>query len=686
MNKFFLNIVKYIWHRLYLFVFLTLVIIVIVYFASKWEKKSEEYFTFTTNLWSISNSIKAVWTIQLVDEQQLRFNQLGTIYSVNIQEWQKVQKWDLLASLDYVDINNKIKQAQISLENAQLNLQETLNWWNQASILQSEQKVKSIENTITNSKKDLDLLIQESEDAIQKAELNITIQNKELESAQSWLVVAEEELETYIKSQNKSLSDTSVQTNQNYTTISNNIKKYLNQIDEIMNKTDKLFGITDANRSHNDSYEIYLWAKNTSLVNGVQNKFYQIEKNIWQINSKYEIFLTNNDVNTLYEVSKDMQSLAQNMIDLHTNAIDSVNASVSSTSYSDSQIKTDETNMISNRSQSQNILDSVTKDILTLQTSTDLNIIESNTQTTIANKQQSINDKKIALENATNQLNFAKMDLERIKKNYENKISAKKSEIQINQNNLQIEKINLELTNQWNSIQIAKNNVENQKINLENTKKSIENYELRAPFDGIVRKVDFQIWDKLTNDEAKYIYIENPDLVEIVMYLDQIDIVDIKLWQEAEIVLDAYPDQTLTWKITLVDSSPTTQSSVVSYQVKVSFDKQDLQIFQWMTSKVTIITKNKSDIVTVPTVYIGSDSGYSLVKLLGSDNQIIDTPVELGITNNIMTEIISWISVWDIIVRKKPENNTKSSTSNTNMRMPWVWWWGSSAWSFRSRD
>lgn len=66
-----------------------------------------------------------------------------------------------------------------------------------------------------------------------------------------------------------------------------------------------------------------------------------------------------------------------------------------------------------------------------------------------------------------------------------------------------------------------------QELDLATTKKNLDNYKLTAPFDGIVRKLDFQVGDNLTNDEQKYIYIENPDLIQVSILFDQIDIRDV---------------------------------------------------------------------------------------------------------------------------------------------------------------
>jgi hypothetical protein len=49
----------------------------------------------------------------------------------------------------------------------------------------------------------------------------------------------------------------------------------------------------------------------------------------------------------------------------------------------------------------------------------------------------------------------------------------------------------------------------------------------------VLRKVDFKLWDNiLTSSSATpmYLYIENPNLVEVSASVDQLDVVKLKIW------------------------------------------------------------------------------------------------------------------------------------------------------------
>ena len=119
----------------------------------------------------------------------------------------------------------------------------------------------------------------------------------------------------------------------------------------------------------------------------------------------------------------------------------------------------------------------------------------------------------------------------------------------------------------------ARNTVAKQRLALDNARKNLDKYELTAPFDGTVRKIDFKVGDNLTADEQKFIYIENPNLVEISATLDQLDIVKVSLNQEANITFDSYPDRVFTGTVSEKDSTPAETSGVTSYTITITLDK-----------------------------------------------------------------------------------------------------------------
>lgn len=188
-------------------------------------------------------------------------------------------------------------------------------------------------------------------------------------------------------------------------------------------------------------------------------------------------------------------------------------------------------------------------------------------------------------------------------------LETKANEIANLKNTIIIQEKTLETTTNGTTeqqLQIARNNIRQKELALEQTKKDLENLQIVAPFDGTLRKIDFKVGDKVISNDEKYVYLENPNLVEVSISLDQIDVVKVKPGMSVEVELDAYPDETFEGVLGEVDSTPTTANGVVSYTVKVAIDKGEKIMYSGMTASVKIIIENKENVIIVPTTYIQS--------------------------------------------------------------------------------
>lgn len=118
---------------------------------------------------------------------------------------------------------------------------------------------------------------------------------------------------------------------------------------------------------------------------------------------------------------------------------------------------------------------------------------------------------------------------------YDAQIVARDISIQDAQNTLKYNEANLELLRAGatkEEIALAKNSITSQQLALQKVKENIKKYQLEAPFDGVLRKIDFKLGDNIvtsSNVTPEYLYIENPNLVEITATVDQLDVVKLKL-------------------------------------------------------------------------------------------------------------------------------------------------------------
>ena len=200
--------------------------------------------------------------------------------------------------------------------------------------------------------------------------------------------------------------------------------------------------------------------------------------------------------------------------------------------------------------------------------------------------------------------------------------------------------------------QLQLNNIKQIQLSLSQLSQQGENYEITAPFDGNVDIVSMKVWDKITANiiADKYITVSNPDIYEIDMLIDQVDIVKINKGQPVEITFDAYPWYLTTWAVSEINPTPVTNAWVVSYTAKIIMKKWEKKIYDSMTVTVKIITERKNNTLVIPSSAIKTESGSSVVNLITSNGSTELVPVVPGIKDGSNTEILSGLTIGDKIM------------------------------------
>jgi HlyD family secretion protein len=105
------------------------------------------------------------------------------------------------------------------------------------------------------------------------------------------------------------------------------------------------------------------------------------------------------------------------------------------------------------------------------------------------------------------------------------------------------------------------------------------------------------------------IHLINPDYLELVIELDEIDITKVALGQRAVISVDALPDEQFDGAVTLVSSVPVIEAGLVLYKVKVSLNvPEGFGLKAGMSATADIITNERSNVLLVPSRAIDKDS------------------------------------------------------------------------------
>ncbi len=148
--------------------------------------------------------------------------------------------------------------------------------------------------------------------------------------------------------------------------------------------------------------------------------------------------------------------------------------------------------------------------------------------------------------------------------------------------------------------------------------------------------------------------------------VSEIDVPKIKTGDRATITLDALPDKTYTGSVSSIDTSGSVNSGVTTYPVIITLDTASSEIYPNMSATAGIITDSKEDVLLVPSTAVQTQNGQSTVRIK-KNSQVSSVPVEIGISSDTQTEIVSGLSEGDDVVTSIATSRT---TQNNASRSP----------------
>lgn len=479
--------------------------------------------------------MKVTGKTSLINHQSLTFAQVGKVTKVYVKEGDKVKMGQLLAEIDKTDIMLNIAQQRIAVGNAQLQYNKLINSSTTNAIQQqsnrddADRRLTSARQNLIDITNEMDRKLQDQQDTISELQQQLTI----LQASDS----------------------SSVQT---YSTVAASASTdAMNTIATIGDAIASMDAILHTNRPGDQSL-IYLGAKNPSSLSNAQGDIERLRSTFSTFQTAYQTFnaasaKTLDVILALQNANKDLNTIfattTQDMLVM-------INASIPDATYlPDSTISSYRSTISSLNSKAISSVASIT--------------------TAIQTSQNSVSD----ITKVQNNLASAQRTLIQLQQDYTSKIQQAKDTIASDESALAVAQATLDSNVNGanaNDIALQRNSIANASISLQKLQNQLKDYELRAVFDGTVSDVGFVVGDtpstnKSTTDKA--LTISNPNLYEIDMMIDQIDIVNIREGQQVNYTFDAYPNKVFTGVISAVVSTPVTDQGVTSFTVKVIGEK-----------------------------------------------------------------------------------------------------------------
>lgn len=597
---------------------------------------------------TIKTFIEADWSIVLKDEFNLDFLIDWVIKEIYKSPWDIVQKWEKIASLDTTYFDIAIKKAELNLKTAQANYELKTRWINQTeldifqkqldkdnislenSINEIDMQINSLILDIQTAKNDLEMLKKQKEIDLLQAKNNFDISTLDYENAiKNMEIGIKQEKEKYKNLSSKLIMETD---------------KMISNIEKNLYNIDILLWVSDENRHQNDSFEIYLWAKNSSSKTQAENSYRETKNSFSNFYTSWQESKENfdlEDINSfedkilnLIEINKSLNKTLSYTIDVLKNSISSSSLSQTNidnylnnfeNALSTAQKDSSDYTLIYQSLKEQKI--SLDSKIISLQKE-----IQTSSWKVLASNQSLEKEKlqaSLDLEKASQKIKDLENSLKDLQTKKQNIISLWTAQINISKANIDNKKYsdNLELEPYLIAISQAREA-------LNEAKQKRNDAILYAPISWKIAQINWQVWESTnTLKESFAVIIDNSNFY-VDSFVEEYDIVKVKNNQDVYINFEAIDGLTLTWSVVYIEDKATIDSNwLVLYKVQISFSSDDERIKDAMSVSVEFITKEAKNVLSIPV---------SAVKNIWGKPSVI-------LENWNIKEVITWFTDWKVV-------------------------------------
>ncbi|OFW53846.1 MAG: hypothetical protein A2163_00990 [Actinobacteria bacterium RBG_13_35_12] len=198
------------------------------------------------------------------------------------------------------------------------------------------------------------------------------------------------------------------------------------------------------------------------------------------------------------------------------------------------------------------------------------------------------------------------------------------------------------------------------RMDYEETQKNLDDYTLKAPYDGIIISSDFKSGNQ--NSGGSIISIISDDFL-INTTIGETDISKVTEGDEAYITLDAYPDIEFSGEVEKIIPVAVEEGNIISFEIKIRLSNiEGTEIYYGLSANADIVAEKVENVLYVPIQSVYQENGKSYVDTLIQEQQadseetmqaVKKTEVTTGINDYSSIEIISGLKEGDIIVTSK---------------------------------
>ena len=170
--------------------------------------------------------------------------------------------------------------------------------------------------------------------------------------------------------------------------------------------------------------------------------------------------------------------------------------------------------------------------------------------------------------------------------------------------------------------------IEQQQMQLKEARDALGKASTFAPIDGTITLLNSELGDRVVGtgqfEGTEIMRLADLDKMEVQVDVSEADIIQVKIGDQADIEIDALPDQVFAGEVTEIANSADTsaqrsQDQLTTFRVKVKLLAPSPQIRPGMTATADIKTKTVTDVVRVPLQAVTVRAKAEVRRQLGED-------------------------------------------------------------------
>ena len=197
---------------------------------------------------------------------------------------------------------------------------------------------------------------------------------------------------------------------------------------------------------------------------------------------------------------------------------------------------------------------------------------------------------------------------------------------------------------------------------------------ITSPIDGVVTRVNVEVGEVAmigTMNQPGTVLLQVADLgvMEATVDVDETDVVDIEIGQQAKITVDAFPDTTFVGRVAEVGTSPKIvptaagpSPDATDFEVKITLEGSMPAARSGLSASTEIVTAERKDVVAIPVQslvvrQVSDDSPQAeggVVEREGvfivEDGKVRFVPVRVGIAGDRYFEVVSGLEGGEQVV------------------------------------